>query len=265
MNVKRSIAAALLASLAPFAAHAQSQSGGLPSVDARLTIVETAVGSLGAGLASEKAAREAADAALQGAINTLAAQLATQATKIATLDGTVSTQAAQLAAQAAQIVTLQGAVSTQAAQLATQATQIATLQGEVATAGTSDVYVSGSGHNVHNSGNDGGLIRFVGVEGLDINTLNVPAGKYFLLATSSLYNADHDSQRGVCELLVNGTTLIQVDADIEAVTDWGPSMSDKVSLPDGGTITVRCGGFNLYARPSSRLTALRVDRIFVSP
>ena len=49
---------------------AQSQEGGLPALAERVRVLENLVTTLGAGLAAEMAARQAADATLQSSINT---------------------------------------------------------------------------------------------------------------------------------------------------------------------------------------------------
>ena len=62
-----------LALLAPLAALAQSQSGGLPDTNARVAVLEATVATLQTNLAAETAARQAADTALQNNINNVQA------------------------------------------------------------------------------------------------------------------------------------------------------------------------------------------------
>jgi hypothetical protein len=241
--MKRIILTALFPLLTPFIAYGQGQSVGVPELNERVIILEQTLSGLTANLAAEKTAREAADMALQAAINNLTAQ------STSTLS---------------QIASLQTAINGQASQIATLSTVVVTLQNQINASGL-DIYVSGTGHNIPSSGDDGGQIRLVGLAGLDINALTVPAGDYFLIATPSLYNGDFDNQSATCELRANGTTLVTVDEYVPAVTDYYAPMSDKISLPNGGVVTVRCGGFKLYARPSSRLTAIKVGRVFGFP
>jgi uncharacterized coiled-coil protein SlyX len=72
------------------AAHADSQSGGLPALDGRVTTLETSVATQGASEAAVQAqvgTLQGQVGTLQGQLSTLQGQLATLQTRVATLEG----------------------------------------------------------------------------------------------------------------------------------------------------------------------------------
>lgn len=117
----------LLALSAPVAAQDQSQAGGLPALEARVTALEGMVNTLTTALAAETAARLAADAQLQSAIN---AEAAARQAADASLQSAINSEAAarqaadtsqqnaisnEIAARQGADASLQAAINTEAA------------------------------------------------------------------------------------------------------------------------------------------------------
>lgn len=244
-------------------AGAASQAGGLPDTNSRVATLEAAVASLHTDLAAEIAARQALAASLaaetsarQAADSALQSTIANLHTSIANAIG--SETAARQAADTA----LSNAISSESA--ARQAADTA-LSSQVGAAQNTTLYVTeGSVDAIQNAT-------------VTVATMTVPAGSYFILATTDLLNALGSGDANArCVLRVDGFLKADTsDLSFPVVFTFlggGAKFGSHMILPlqtnyttsNPAKILVECneskgdnGGLNAYVQ----ISALRVGKV----
>jgi hypothetical protein len=108
----------------------------------------------------------------------------------------------------------------------------------------------------HGYFNYSGLTGFFNGPGLDVVSLNLPAGTFVVSATLNLNNSDTDDQFVTCTL----STGQQSRLDMPRISLASMAMIDIVTANAPTTLTVHCNGFQVSSNRAN-LTAVSVSAI----
>lgn len=125
-------------------------------------------------------------------------------------------------------------------------------------AGTSDVYFDQSGF--------GGAAITINNPGVDVSSVNVPAGLYLITFSASIENIDSDAQDATCQPNTGNGTTIRLDPATPTDSGFRGSISvvSVANLGAAGTITVHCSTFDGYAHEAF-LAVTRVSSLNAAP
>ena len=258
----KTIAAVGLAISALAATHAvaQSQQGGLPAVAARVTQLEGTVGNLQAGLDAERAARIAADAALQLAVNGLQSSLSS-------LEAAVSGQASQIASLQGQVGALNGTVANLSQTVTSLSQSVSSLTTTVAGLQNDRTFAVFE----HSSG-----FTDLNVEGfpfIEVVWTFLPAGNWIIYAHADVWRNDSNGA-SACHITSgpsagNVFTTSSSAQETQSTDENGywrgrfVLMSRASFAAPGDWVSVRCSS-PASVSPSSSITAIRVNELSAS-
>ena len=244
----KAIHAAAMASalLATQLSHAQ-QTGGLPSLDARVVTLESQVSGLNSAIAAEAAARMAADEALQKQINSLQASFS-----------------ASLAALQSSLASNVSSLQTQINSLSSTVQQVQTTVNSLNANATTAFFEHSAGSTNLNipSPDDPDSFPFYPV----VQTF-VPAGKYVIYAHADVLRSSSDGA-GSCFIdtgpfsgsdLTSANETLIIDSSTNSRARFVLMSRATVSEP-GTFIVVRCASPRSVS-PSSSITAIRVTTL----
>ncbi|HVE49050.1 MAG TPA: hypothetical protein VNG69_05445 [Casimicrobiaceae bacterium] len=241
-------------------AYAQSQAGGVPALDARVTTLEAAVSNLTTSLSEETAARRAADAALQAAVNALQTALAALQTSVNSGLSALSTQVTKLQSQ---LTTVSATVQSLDTRITSLSTAVNALEANRSfalfehSAGSTNLNVEGFPY-------------------LRVVTAFVPPGEYVIYAHADIEHNDGVNNASACLIttgpivsrsrftdLSSAKEVLITDADSNSRVRMVLMSRASLSQP-ANEIGVECSSPRSTS-PSSSITAIRVSDLVVFP